>query len=72
MLHSATTDPFKLALYKLMGKLEPSRRSVLHVTTTAEDWMWFQLAMVRGYLIAKLSCLRTYRLTKMKMVDFVL
>ncbi|KAG6850171.1 hypothetical protein H0H93_016851 [Arthromyces matolae] len=46
MLHSATADPFKLALYKLMGKLEPSRRTVQLVTTTTEDWMWFQLAMV--------------------------
>ncbi|KAG6816414.1 hypothetical protein H0H87_006151 [Tephrocybe sp. NHM501043] len=46
MLHSATVDPFKLALYKLMGKLEASRRSVPQVTTTTEDWIWFQLAMV--------------------------
>ncbi|GLB36674.1 putative nuclear pore protein [Lyophyllum shimeji] len=46
MLHSNTADPFKLALYKLMGKLEPSRRSVPLVTATTEDWMWFQLAMV--------------------------
>ncbi|KII86506.1 hypothetical protein PLICRDRAFT_114494 [Plicaturopsis crispa FD-325 SS-3] len=46
MLHSATADPFKLALYKLMGKLEPSRRSVHQVTTTTEDWLWFQLSMV--------------------------
>ncbi|KAG6871339.1 hypothetical protein C0993_003474, partial [Termitomyces sp. T159_Od127] len=46
MLHSSTADPFKLALYKLMGKLEPSRRSVQLVTTTTEDWIWFQLAMV--------------------------
>ncbi|KAJ8457142.1 hypothetical protein ONZ45_g18435 [Pleurotus djamor] len=46
MLHSASADPFKLALYKLMGRLEPSRRNVPQVTTTTEDWMWFQLAMV--------------------------
>ncbi|CAK5264164.1 unnamed protein product [Mycena citricolor] len=46
MMHSTTTDPFKLALYKLMGKLEPGRRSVAHVTSTTEDWLWFQLAMV--------------------------
>ncbi|KAH9487230.1 Nucleoporin NIC96 [Psilocybe cubensis] len=46
MLHSNTADPFKLALYKLMGKLEPTRRSVPLVTTTTEDWLWFQLAMV--------------------------
>lgn len=47
MLHSASADPFKLALYKLMGKLEPSRRTVSQVTMTTEDWLWFQLAMVR-------------------------
>ncbi|KAI0056773.1 nucleoporin-interacting protein NIC96 [Artomyces pyxidatus] len=46
MLHSATVDPFKLALYKLMGKLDRSRRSVPMVTATTEDWLWFQLAMV--------------------------
>ncbi|KAH7911827.1 Nup93/Nic96-domain-containing protein [Hygrophoropsis aurantiaca] len=46
MLHSASADPFKLALYKLMGKLEPSRRTVLQVTNTTEDWLWYQLAMV--------------------------
>jgi nuclear pore complex protein Nup93 len=27
MLHSSTADPFKLALYKLMGRLEPSKRN---------------------------------------------
>ncbi|KAG1838217.1 Nup93/Nic96-domain-containing protein, partial [Suillus subalutaceus] len=37
MLHSASAYPLKLVLYKLMGKLEPSRRT---------DWLWFQLAMV--------------------------
>ena len=46
MLHSTTVDPFKLALYKLMGKLDPSKRSVPLVTATTEDWLWFQLAMV--------------------------
>ncbi|ETW78360.1 hypothetical protein HETIRDRAFT_325165 [Heterobasidion irregulare TC 32-1] len=46
MLHSTTVDPFKLALYKLMGRLDPSRRTVPLVTATTEDWLWFQLAMV--------------------------
>lgn len=46
MLNAATADPFKLALYKLIGRLDPGRRSVPHVTTTTEDWLWFQLAMV--------------------------
>ncbi|PSR71118.1 hypothetical protein PHLCEN_2v12964 [Hermanssonia centrifuga] len=46
MLHSSTTDPFKLALYKIMGKIDPGRRSVAQVTLTTEDWLWFQLSMV--------------------------
>ena len=46
MLHSSTADPFKLALYKLMGKIDPARRSVQSVTVTTEDWLWFQLCMV--------------------------
>ncbi|EIW53679.1 NIC-domain-containing protein [Trametes versicolor FP-101664 SS1] len=46
MLHSATADQFKLALYKLLGKIDPARRSVAQVTVTTEDWLWFQLSMV--------------------------
>ncbi|EIM91909.1 nucleoporin-interacting protein NIC96 [Stereum hirsutum FP-91666 SS1] len=46
LLHSSTVDPFKLALYKLMGRLDPSRRSVPLVTATTEDWLWFQLSML--------------------------
>lgn len=45
MLHSPTTDPFKLALYKLIGKLDAAKRTVAFVTGGIEDWMWFQLAM---------------------------
>ncbi|EJD55704.1 nucleoporin-interacting protein NIC96 [Auricularia subglabra TFB-10046 SS5] len=45
ILHSPTTDPYKLALYKLIGKLEPTKRTVPFVTGGIEDWMWFQLAM---------------------------
>lgn len=44
--HSPTVDPFKGALFKLMGKVEPHRRNLPYVTGTTEDWLWFQLAMV--------------------------
>lgn len=50
MLHYSTTDPFKLALYKLMGKIDPTKRTVPDITITTEDWLWFQLAMVRVLL----------------------
>ncbi|KIY51196.1 nucleoporin-interacting protein NIC96 [Fistulina hepatica ATCC 64428] len=46
MMLSNVSDRFKIALLKLMGKLEPHRRSVQDVTVTTEDWLWFQLSMV--------------------------
>jgi hypothetical protein len=72
MLHSATADPFKLALYKLMGKIDPSRRSVPQVTTTTEDWLWFQLAMVGWISLPKIFLTLLSRLMKKKMVVFEL
>ncbi|KAJ3858761.1 nucleoporin interacting component Nup93/Nic96 [Lentinula novae-zelandiae] len=41
-----TKDPFKLALYKLVARLDAGRRSIPNVTTTTEDWLWMQFAMV--------------------------
>src|SRR5262249_31607730 len=70
MLHSSSTDPFKLALYKLMGRLEPSRRNVPQVTATTEDWLWFQLAMVGFRLVYLGRKLTRCRLTKMRKVVF--
>ncbi|KAJ3723408.1 nucleoporin-interacting protein NIC96 [Lentinula raphanica] len=46
MLQAQTTDPFKLALYKLIARLDVTRRSIPNVTTTTEDWLWMQFAMV--------------------------
>ena len=52
MLRSIPADPFKLALFRLMGKLDPSKRSIALVTSTTEDWLWFQFAMVLYYLLS--------------------
>jgi nuclear pore complex protein Nup93 len=46
ILHSPNADPFKVALFKLIGRLDPTRRAVRSAIVTAEDWIWFQLAMV--------------------------
>ncbi|KAJ1311621.1 hypothetical protein OPQ81_010098 [Rhizoctonia solani] len=46
ILHSPNADPFKVALFKLIGRLDPTRRAVRRAIVTAEDWIWFQLAMV--------------------------
>lgn len=60
MLHSSTADPFKLALYKLMGKIDPARRSVQNVTVTTEDWLWFQLCMVSALCLMAVCVSRAH------------
>ncbi|BGP34324.1 nuclear pore complex subunit [Rhodotorula toruloides] len=42
-----TSDLYKHALYKLIGRVEINRRNVPGVTQTTEDWLWFQLSLVR-------------------------
>ncbi|KAM0753758.1 NIC-domain-containing protein [Meredithblackwellia eburnea MCA 4105] len=44
---SETSDPYKHALYKLIGRVDLTRRNVPGVTGTTEDWLWFQLSLVR-------------------------
>ncbi|KAK4687416.1 nuclear pore complex protein Nup93, partial [Tremellales sp. Uapishka_1] len=43
---STTVDQFKLALYKLVGRLELNRK-IVKVATTTEDWTWVQLMLTR-------------------------
>lgn len=40
-------DPFKPALYKILGRCDLSKRSMPTVMPTAEDWMWLQLVLCR-------------------------
>ncbi|PPQ99599.1 hypothetical protein CVT24_005175 [Panaeolus cyanescens] len=49
MLHSSTADPFKLALYKLMGKLEPARRSVPQVDEEEDGGLRSLTDVLLGY-----------------------
>ncbi|TIA94364.1 hypothetical protein E3P81_00121 [Wallemia ichthyophaga] len=44
---SGSIDPYKYALYKLVGRAELSRRNLQSITTTTEDWLWLQLSLVR-------------------------
>lgn len=40
-------DPFKQALYKIIGRCDLQRRSLPQVATTTEDWLWLQLTFIR-------------------------
>ncbi len=47
VLHARDVDPFKLALIKIIGRIDPQRCNIPLVIASTEDWAWFQLAMVR-------------------------
>lgn len=55
-------DPFKVALYKLIGRLDISKKTIPKVTDTTEDWMWFQLNLVREHVQAGESASERYTL----------
>ncbi|KAE8233911.1 hypothetical protein CF326_g1051 [Tilletia indica] len=40
-------DPFKQALYKLLGRIDVHKKFPALLTRQTENWMWLQLSMVR-------------------------
>lgn len=40
-------DMFRIALYKIIGRCDLSKRSLSDVMPNAEDWMWLQLVLTR-------------------------
>ncbi|ORY20676.1 Nup93/Nic96-domain-containing protein [Naematelia encephala] len=44
--NNPTVDQYKLALYKIVGRLELNRKTA-KVAQTTEDWIWLQLMLVR-------------------------
>ncbi|KAK4705630.1 nuclear pore complex protein Nup93, partial [Phenoliferia sp. Uapishka_3] len=44
---NSEADPYKHAIYKLIGRVDIERRNVPEVTKTTEDWLWFQLSLTR-------------------------
>ena len=42
-------DPYRHILYKIIGRLELSRKTVPEVIQVAEDYMWLQLELLRNY-----------------------
>jgi len=40
-------DKFRIAVYKIIGRIELNKRSLPDVCPTAEDWLWLQLVLTR-------------------------
>lgn len=45
-LSNSTSDPFKLALYKIIGRADLNKRNIPSVTDKTEHWLWLQLCLV--------------------------
>lgn len=41
------SDPYKYALYKIIGRCELSRKTFPEAVATAEDWLWVHLMLTR-------------------------
>ncbi|KAL6939841.1 hypothetical protein ACO0RG_003688 [Hanseniaspora osmophila] len=39
-------DPYRLAVYKIIGKCDLSKKVVNEVVLSVEDWMWFHLSLI--------------------------
>lgn len=53
-------DPYKQALYKIIGRCDLSKRTLPQVAITTEDWLWLQLRMCEPSSQYTLEDLRAY------------
>ena len=44
---SRDVDPFKLAVYKIIGRCDLAKKTIPEVIQATEDYVWFQLLLVR-------------------------
>ena len=48
LARQSDTDPYKLALYKVIGRCDIFKRTLPAVAVTTEDWLWLQLMLSRA------------------------
>ncbi|KAG2171395.1 hypothetical protein INT43_009056, partial [Umbelopsis isabellina] len=40
-------DPYKFAIFKIIGRCEMNKRTLPHIISNTEDWLWLQLSLIR-------------------------
>lgn len=45
--NSIDGDPYRYAVYKILGRCQLSRRNISNIALTIEDWLWIHLMLVR-------------------------
>ncbi|KAH3677242.1 hypothetical protein WICMUC_001823 [Wickerhamomyces mucosus] len=44
---SVDGDPYRYAVYKILGRCQLSRRNISNIALTSEDWLWMHLMLVK-------------------------
>ncbi|RUS29364.1 hypothetical protein BC938DRAFT_480751 [Jimgerdemannia flammicorona] len=45
--YATDSDPYKLALYKILGRCELNKKTLPEVASSTEDYVWLQLMLIR-------------------------
>lgn len=61
-----SADPYKILLYKIIGRCELQNESSPNAINTIEDYMWLQLTLVREQVYEERYSYETYRLSDLK------
>lgn len=40
-------DPFRLAVYKIVGRCDLTRKNISSITLSIEDWLWFHFMLIK-------------------------
>lgn len=57
-------DPYKLILYKIIGRCELNKKSLPDVVATTEDYVWLQVRLFEDYI----KDYQTYKYPKLSLV----
>ncbi|CCD23246.1 linker nucleoporin NIC96 NDAI_0B02110 [Naumovozyma dairenensis CBS 421] len=49
--NSLNGDPYRLAVYKIIGRCDLTRRNISLVTLSLEDWIWYHLKLIKEDVI---------------------
>lgn len=63
---SITVDPYKKLLYKIIGRCELEKTDIPSVIATTEDFLWFELSLIREHVAEERHSYEKYRLSNLQ------
>lgn len=63
---SVPADPYKILLYKIIGRCELQKPDIPAVINTTEDFMWFELSLIRENVEEERYSHEKYRLSNLQ------